>query len=85
MFQNVSVDVVMALTFLQGVTNRNTGVSRCEIQVFDPQAWHLAGIHYLRFKLTFWFYQTVDIDLFSSEKQKTSFMVSAVKLNQSLA
>ena len=27
----------------------------------------------------------MDIDLFSSEKQKTSFMVSAVKLNQSLA
>ena len=29
----------MAQTFLPGVTNRNTGVSRREIQVFDPQAW----------------------------------------------
>ena len=29
----------MAQTFLQGVTNRNTGVSRRDIQVFDPQAW----------------------------------------------
>ena len=23
------------------------GVSRCEIEVFDPQAWHLAGKNYL--------------------------------------
>ena len=29
----------MAQTFLPGMTNRNTGVSRREIQVFDPQAW----------------------------------------------
>ena len=38
MFQNVLVNVVMAQTFLPGVTNGNTGVSRREIQVFDPQA-----------------------------------------------
>ena len=36
----------MAQTFLPGVTNRNTGVSMHEIQVFDPQAWHLASIQY---------------------------------------
>ena len=29
----------MAQTFLSGMTNQNTGVSRREIQVFDPQAW----------------------------------------------
>ena len=36
----------MAQTFLPGVTNRNTGVSMHEMQVFDPQAWHLASIQY---------------------------------------
>ena len=36
--QNVSVNAVMAQTFLPGMTNCNTGVSRREIQVFDPQA-----------------------------------------------
>ena len=35
----MSVNAVIAQTFLPGVTNRNTGVSRREIQVFDPQAW----------------------------------------------
>ena len=37
-FQHVSVDAVMAQTFLLGVKNLNTGVSRREIEVFDPQA-----------------------------------------------
>ena len=37
-FQNVSVNAVMAQTFLPGVTNWNTGMSRREIEVFDPQA-----------------------------------------------
>ena len=37
-FQNVSVNAVMAQTFVPGVTNGNTGVSRREIQVFDLQA-----------------------------------------------
>ena len=36
--QNVSVNAVMAQTFLPGMTNCNRGVSRLEIQVFDPQA-----------------------------------------------
>ena len=36
----MSVNAVMAQTFLPGVTNRNTGMSRREIQVFDPQVWH---------------------------------------------
>ena len=31
-FQNVSVNVVMAQTFLPGVTHRNTGASRREIK-----------------------------------------------------
>ena len=35
----MSVNAVLAQTFLPGVTNRNTGVLRHEIQVFDPQAW----------------------------------------------
>ena len=34
----VSVNAVMAQTFPPSVTNRNTGVSRREIKVFDPQA-----------------------------------------------
>ena len=32
------VDAVMAQTFLAGVRNWNTGVGRCELKVFDPQA-----------------------------------------------
>ena len=47
-FQNVSVNAAMAQTFLPGVTNQNTGMSRCEIQVFNPQAWqsrlHALGV-----------------------------------------
>ena len=38
-FQHVSVNAVMAQTFLLGVKNLNTGVSRREIEVFDLQAW----------------------------------------------
>ena len=38
-FQNESVKAVMAHTFTPGVRNGNTGVSRREIAVFDPQAW----------------------------------------------
>ena len=34
----MSVKAVMAQTFLPGVTNWNTGMSRREIQVFDLQA-----------------------------------------------
>ena len=34
-FQNVSVNAVMAQTFLSGVTNWNTGVCRREMEVFD--------------------------------------------------
>ena len=37
-FQHVSVNAVMAQTFLLGVKNLNTGVSRREIEVFDLQA-----------------------------------------------
>ena len=37
-FQNESVKAVMAHTFPPGVRNGNTGVSRREIAVFDPQA-----------------------------------------------
>ena len=37
-FQNESVKTVMAHTFPPGVRNGNTGVSRREIAVFDPQA-----------------------------------------------
>ena len=33
----MSVDAVMVQTFLPGVTNWNTGVSRRDIEVFDPQ------------------------------------------------
>ena len=33
----MSVNAVMAQTFLPGETNRNTGMSRREIQVFDLQ------------------------------------------------
>jgi len=33
----------MALTFQPGARNWNTGESRHDIEVFDPQAWHLAG------------------------------------------
>ena len=36
-FQNESVKAVMAHTFPPGVRNRNAGVSRREIAVFDPQ------------------------------------------------
>ena len=38
-FQNVSVNAVMAQTFPPGVTNQNTDVSRREIQLFDPQVY----------------------------------------------
>ena len=38
-FQNVSLNVAMAQTFLLGVRNWNTGVSRRDIEVFDQQAW----------------------------------------------
>ena len=34
-FQNVSVNALMAQTFLPGMTNWNTGMSRSEIEVFD--------------------------------------------------
>ena len=34
----------MAQTFLPGMTNWNTGLSSREIEVFDPQALHLAGV-----------------------------------------
>jgi len=37
-FQNESVKAVKAQTFPPGVRNGNTGVSRREIAVFDPQA-----------------------------------------------
>ena len=43
-FQNESVKAVKAQTFPPGVRNGKAGVSRREIAVFDPQAWHLAGI-----------------------------------------
>ena len=35
-FQNVSLNAAMAQTFLPGVRNWNTGVSRRDIEVFDP-------------------------------------------------
>ena len=35
----MSVNAVMALTFLPGVKTWNTGVSRRNLEVFDPQAW----------------------------------------------
>ena len=35
----MSVNAVMAQTFLPGV-------SRNEIEVFDPQAWNLADVHF---------------------------------------
>ena len=34
----MSVNAVMAQTFLPGVRNLNTGVCRRELKVFDPQA-----------------------------------------------
>jgi len=37
-FQNESVKAVKVQTFPPGVRNGNTGVSRREIAVFDPQA-----------------------------------------------
>ena len=36
-FQNVSVNAVMAQTFLSGVRNWNTGVCRREMEVFDQK------------------------------------------------
>ena len=35
-FSKCVSNAVMAQTFLPGMTNRNTGMSRHEIQVFDP-------------------------------------------------
>ena len=43
----MSVNTVMALTFLPGMRNWNTGVSRRDIEVIDPQAGHLSGIGYI--------------------------------------
>lgn len=41
----MSVNAVMALTLLPGVRNWNTGVSRRDIEVFDPQAGQ--SLHFL--------------------------------------
>ena len=46
---NVFLEIVSSRTatthiFQSGVRNWRAGVSRCEIEVFNPQAWELAGI-----------------------------------------
>ena len=42
-FQNETVNALMAQTFLSGMRNWNT-VSRREIEVFGLQAWHFSDV-----------------------------------------
>ena len=52
MFQNVSVNVVMAQTFLPGVTNRNTGVrSKFSIRNRDNHAFGVTLGRYTLFEI----------------------------------